>query len=216
MMNTKYILTTFICSIAFTVSQAQESAQKVIILTASSFNASHIKSIVQATGNSLGETNSFSIGTEVAYGKWKKNNMWFWGIDGQYLYLTTSGSDRANRLAILPVVGYQFRTPITKNLFFAQVFKARMGYSNFSLGSESNPLQDQKLRGVSGSIVYYPLCILFDTNKKINIVFQLGEVSFSYERVKYIGGQNDGVVTNSFDLTGQLSAISFGVQFKLN
>ena len=66
-----------------------------------------------------------------------------------------------------------------------------------------------------GRLSYAPVCLLLDVNKTLNVSIQLGDISLNAERVKYIGGQNDGVYTTNITLQGQLQWFSIGLQFKL-
>jgi hypothetical protein len=198
--------------------KAQESNDRVISISATGINGYYTRSFEQSSGDLLGRSTSFGLRSELTYGKWNRNHLWFFGVNAEYFIVnsSSSGSNTNKRFAILPTIGYQFRTSVTNKLYFSQIVKLNVGYSNYRLGIDSDPSQDQKLKGIAGGITYSPLCLLFDANHTLNILFQLGEVSLDFERVKYDGGQNNGVITKAFNLTGQLNSITIGVQFKLH
>lgn len=193
---------------------AQTSPQKVLLFTASNISGNYTRSFDVLSSTLLGRTSGFGIGSEIAYGKWKENKLWFFGAQIE-VSTTKATSNTFNRIAFLPTVGYQFRINLASRLYFSQIFRLRAGYSNFRLGVVSNPAQDQSLRSYVGRLSYAPVCLLLEVNKSLNVSIQLSDISLNAERVKYIGGQNDGVYTTNIVLDGQLQSFGIGVQFKL-
>ena len=207
------------CTILFiflsTIGYAQNAPQKVLLFTASNISGNYTRSFDVITSQVLGRTTGFGIGSEIAYGRWKENKLWFFGAQIEFSTSKSINSNTFNRIAFLPTVGYQLRINLASRLYFTQIFRLRAGYSNFRLGVISDPSLDQSLRSYLGRLSYSPVCLLLDVNKTLNVSIQLGDISLNAERVKYIGGQNDGVYTTNITLQGQLQWFSIGLQFKL-
>jgi hypothetical protein len=214
MNNTRCIKSTVVLILLSTIGYAQTPPQKVLLFTASSISGNYTRSFDVLTSTLLGRTSGFGIGSEIAYGRWKENNLWFFGAQFE-VSSTKASSNTFKRIAFLPTVGYQFRINLASRLYFSQIFRLRAGYSNFRLGVLSNPLQDQNLRSYVGRLAYAPVCLLLDVNRTLDVSIQLSDISLNAERVKYIGGQNDGVYTTNIVLQGQLQSIAIGLQLKL-
>lgn len=214
LMQNRCIKNTILFVLLSTVGYGQTTPQKVLLFTASNISGNYTRSFDVLTSTLLGRTSGFGIGTEIAYGRWKENKLWFFGAQIEFSS-TKATTNTFNRFAFLPTAGYQFRINLASRLYFSQIFRLRAGYSNFRLGVLSNPLQDQNLQTYVGRLSYAPVCLLLDVNKSVNVSIQLSEISLNAERVKYIGGQNDGVKTTNIVLQGQLQSFAIGLQFKL-
>jgi hypothetical protein len=213
-MQNRCIKNTILFVLLSTVGYGQTTPQKVLLFTASNISGNYTRSFDVLTSTLLGRTSGFGIGTEIAYGRWKENKLWFFGAQIEFSS-TKATTNTFNRFAFLPTAGYQFRINLASRLYFSQIFRLRAGYSNFRLGVLSNPLQDQNLRSYVGRLSYAPVCLLLDVNKSMNVSIQLSDISLNAERIKYIGGQNDGVKTTNIVLQGQLQSFAIGLQFKL-
>lgn len=211
----KRLISIVLLLLSFFPSKSQESRQKVISIGASSINANFTRSFEQNSGILIGRSSSFGINPQLAYGKWNSNHLWLFGFDAQYSTSNSLNSNKITRFAFLPSISYQYRVQIVQRIYYSQIIKFALGYSNFRLGLNSNPAQDQKLNGFSGGFNYSPVGLLVDVNRLLNITFQVGDISLNYERVKYVGGQNDNVVVSSLDFAGQLYSLSVAIQFKI-